>query len=126
MKCINERILKIIEYFHEGSVENFAEYINIPEPKLKKILQVNEKTRRYPEPSYKILFFILKNYPQINSSWFIWGKGEMLLKDVFDKLCNPIEKRLNSQLEAKSEEIKALLIENGRLSEKIRLYKIKE
>lgn len=126
MKCINERILKIIEYFHEGSVENFAEFINIPEPQIRSLLQINEKTKQYPQPSDKILINILKKYPNLYSNWFLLGKGEMLLKEVFDKLCNPIEKDFHSQLEAKSEEIKALLIENGRLSERIRTYKIKE
>lgn len=126
MKCINERILKIIEYFHEGSVENFAEFINMPEPQIRSLLQINEKTKQYPQPSDKILINILKKYPNLYSNWFLLGKGEMLLKEVFDKLCNPIEKDFHSQLEAKSEEIKALLIENGRLSERIRKYEIKE
>lgn len=122
MKCINERILKIIEYFHEDSVENFAEYLNIPEPQIKKLLQINEKTKRYPRPSYKILFFILKKYPQINSSWLIQGKGEMLLTQMFDKIGAPLEKEFHLHLEARRQEIRALLIENSRLSEKIRSF----
>lgn len=127
MSCsINERILKIIEYFHGNSVENFAEYMNIPEPQIKKLLQVNKKTKRYPRPSYKILITILRSYPALYSNWFLWGKGEMLLKEMFDKLCTPLEKNFYSQLEARSQEIQSLLIENGRLNEELRLYKTKE
>lgn len=127
MRCsINERILKIIEYFHENSVENFAEYINIPELQIKKLLQINEKTEQYPQPSYKILITILKSYPALYSNWFLFGKGEMLLKEMFDKLCTPIEQSFQSRLKTARQEIKSLLIENGRLTEELRLYKTKE
>lgn len=89
---INTRILQIIEYYHENSVENFAEFINIPEQRIRKLLWINEKTKQYHRLSAKILLSILENYPGIYGNWLLWGKGEMLLKSMFDKLCDPIEK----------------------------------
>ena len=72
---VNSRIMLIMK--HKGLNKNsLSKLLGVSQPALKKI-EDNENL-----PSYKLLFELLENFPDVSSEWLLTGKGEMLKSSV--------------------------------------------
>lgn len=114
---INNRIMLIMREnnFNKNSL---SKELNISQPALSKI-EKNENL-----PSFKLLFEILKKFPNISPEWLMTGKGKMLkekgslmpedqqhLFDICDELKKKCEK-LSKEIEEKDAVIKNLVKTN--------------
>jgi plasmid maintenance system antidote protein VapI len=68
----NDRIREVIKYIGK-SINSIAKEIKVSQPTLKACVDGNNK------PSFDTIQKLILAYPQINSTWLLAGKGEMLL-----------------------------------------------
>ena len=92
---VNERIRAVIDYIGK-SVYSVAKEISVSQPTLKACVDGSNK------PSFDTIGKLLSVYPEINPTWLITGKGEMILSEDIVELT----KKLNpaNRLEKGSDE----------------------
>jgi hypothetical protein len=71
---IGERIMRLVEHFHQGNKTAFGRVANIQSGVLAGIVGGRES-----KPGFEILQKLLTAYPNVNPTWLLFGRGEMLL-----------------------------------------------
>lgn len=89
---INKRIKQIIDFQTNGNVKKFAESIGIPQQTINRLFNIDTRTNKYPLATTEIITSITEMYVNINPSWLLNGKGEMIIKEDSGKLHNPLPK----------------------------------
>lgn len=72
---IKERLLKVIDFYCEGSQKILAEQLNMPTSTINSIVGPRAST-----PTFKFLCKICLRYTDLNARWLLTGKGEMIDK----------------------------------------------
>ena len=76
---VNSRIMLIMKEKNLNK-NSLSKLLGISQPALKKI-EMNQNF-----PSYKLLFEIISNFPDINSEWLLTGSGKMINTPTEDDL----------------------------------------
>lgn len=71
---ISERILQLVNHFHQGNKTAFGRAANIQSGVLAGIVG-----GRSSKPGFEILQKLLTAYPTVNPNWLLFGRDEMLL-----------------------------------------------
>lgn len=74
---INSRIMQLIEYKSNRSVNKFAKSINIAQQTINRLFNIDNRTKKYPLATTEMLVAIVSTYSDINSKWLLTGAGEM-------------------------------------------------
>lgn len=85
---INKRIKTIIEIMVDGKELTFANSINVSQPRINRLFNVDSRNNKYPLPSLDIIQNIINKFIEINPEWLLTGKGPML-KETIDNACMP-------------------------------------
>lgn len=99
----NQRVKKIIDYYCNGNELQFSKEINISQPRINRLFSLDSRSNKYPVVSFEIIQAIINKFINIDSTWLITGKGEMLRSNTDNKAINterdynklPIEEKLN-------------------------------
>ncbi|WP_028889401.1 hypothetical protein [Tenacibaculum ovolyticum] len=76
---INDRLKDIIDFCSNGNVSDFSKKLKgISQQKLNRLFNLDSRTKKYPTISQDIITEVLSEIPEINPTWFLLGKGEML------------------------------------------------
>jgi hypothetical protein len=74
-----KRLKEIIDFIADGNVSEFSRVIGVAQQKVNRIFNVDRRTeKKYPEISTEIIFAIASKLPNIDMTWFLTGKGEMV------------------------------------------------
>lgn len=129
---INKRIQKLVTFYAERCLADFAREIKIPEKSLNRLFVPNKKTGKFPIPSTKILVAIITAYPNVCANWLLRGTGEVFMRTLIAKGYNSCEKIFLPILNRKEECIKQQAFEIGCLigkikkMQKLRIEKLKD
>lgn len=77
MPEINNRVLKLIEYYTNRSVKKFAESINIPQQTVNRLFNKDTRTGKFPVATTEILVAITRMYVDVDANWLMTGAGNM-------------------------------------------------
>ncbi len=80
---INVRIKKLIEYFSNGSENNFANTIGVSQGTINRLFREDVRYDKVPEATDNTIEKILNNL-NVNKEWLKTGNGEMLVKQNTD------------------------------------------
>jgi len=76
---ITNRLEKIIDYYHNRNVNEFAKNIGISQQRINRLFNVDVRTKKYPSSVQDdILKAIILMYSKINERWLLTGEGSML------------------------------------------------
>ena len=122
MPEINKRIYRIIDFYHNSCINEFAKFIGMPAANLYRLYKKNKSTQKYPIPSSNILTAIIKKHPDISGNWLLTGEGSLFVSSTDSKQTEKREEFFYSYIEKKEKEIQGMAIEVGRLTEKLKFY----
>jgi hypothetical protein len=71
---VGERILQLVDHFHQGNKTAFGRAANIQSGVLAGIVGGRES-----KPGFEILQKLLTAYPTVSPNWLLFGRGEMLI-----------------------------------------------
>ncbi len=74
----NKRLLQLIDYKAKGSIYKFAQSIGLSHQLINRLFNIDKRSGKYPELSYKIIDAIANKFADVNLNWLITGKGPML------------------------------------------------
>lgn len=109
MPKINQRILKLIDLYTNRNVKKFAETIGISQQTVNRLFNIDRRTQKYPIATTEILQAITNMYAEIDGTWLLTGKGEMMHS------APPHDDKLFEYLQEKDKKIEMLLTENAQL-----------
>ena len=78
MPEINNRVLKLVDYYTNRSVKKFAESIGIPQQTVNRLFNKDTRTGKFPVATTEILVSITRMYVDVDANWLLTGKGDML------------------------------------------------
>lgn len=73
----NQRVLEIINCYFGGNQLKFSNTISVSHPRINRLFRIDERTAKYPLPSFDIIQKIVKTFTIINPEWILIGEGEM-------------------------------------------------
>ena len=76
---VNSRIKEVINTFCQGKELMLSKKINISQPRINRLFNVDKRSGKYPLPTYEILSAILNTFRNVDAEWLISGRGEMLV-----------------------------------------------
>lgn len=74
---VSERILQLVDHFHQGNKTAFGRAANIQSGVLAGIVGGRES-----KPGFEILQKLLTAYPTVSPTWLLFGRGEMLTQAI--------------------------------------------
>lgn len=81
---VNERLNLLIEHFAKGNKTAFAKEVGTLPSVIASIVG-----GRMSKPSFELLEKISLRYPEINTSWLLTGRGDMVMPDAPDRVQLP-------------------------------------
>ncbi len=113
---INRRIREVVDNKANGSVNKFSKIVGMSQPRLNRLFNLDQRTNKYPSIPTELLIKITKVFIDINPTWLLTGKGELLLsnKDIDKNKRDSVE----YQLEDKDRQIKILINQLAKKTEK--------
>lgn len=74
----NKRIKRLIDYYSNGSENQFSKEIKISQPRINRLFSVDNRNGKYPLVSFEIVQAIINKFIDVNPEWLLTGEGEML------------------------------------------------
>lgn len=96
MKGVSNRIIKFIEHLNISNYK-FANYLGISQALISKLTQGNDVNFRAD-----FLEKLILKYPEVNISWLLTGKGDMLNTSAQDTQSLPIDNRVIDEVNAEA------------------------
>lgn len=78
---INKRLKQVVDYQSSGSVNKFSKLINVSQQKLNRVFSIDKRTGKYPTIPTEIFVKLTEYCDEINVTWILSGKGEMLISE---------------------------------------------
>lgn len=73
----NQRIRTIIEYFCDGNELQFSKEINISQPRINRLFNIDPRNNKYPAVTFDIIKAIINKFINVSAEWLVTGMGDM-------------------------------------------------
>lgn len=73
----NQRIRTIIEYFCDGNELQFSKEINISQPRINRLFNIDPRNNKFPAVTFEIVQAIINKFINVSAEWLVAGIGDM-------------------------------------------------
>lgn len=74
----NKRVKKLIDLYCKGNINQFSKLINVSQPRINRLFNLDQRSGKYPIVSFDIAQSIINKFIDVNAEWLLIGEGEML------------------------------------------------
>lgn len=96
----NKRVKEIIDFYCNGNVNQFSRQINVSQPRISRLFNIDQRSGKYPLLSFDIAQSIINKFIDVSSEWLLTGKGSMhkrYVSEDADQILNEPKHSYNKQ-----------------------------